>query len=320
MRAPPLLTTRLVAAALVVLLLVGVASPASATERERRIEGATIRWDEGLDGLARQAAEALPRIRDEVAGRLGWAYEGPEVTLVLVHGLDRTREATGAHVPDWAVGVAVSSRSLIVIRSDLLARGFGGGIEPVMRHEWVHLTWGWKAGSKRRLLPLWAEEGIAEDIGGGISVDAGAALDLAVTFGDLLVFETLERSFPAGAKDADLAYKQSRSWIRHVTSRVGWKPLQDVLHGLVGEPAEGRRGESPFETQIRLHTDRSVGSWHATWVAQLEEEAAPWYHLLLRDFQGLILAGLAVLGIVTGVLLIRRRRRQIEALPDDAAG
>ena len=60
------------------------------------------------------------------------------------------REVARARVPEWAVGVAISSRAFVVIRADLLARGFGGGVVPVLRHEWVHLTWGWRAGAERR--------------------------------------------------------------------------------------------------------------------------------------------------------------------------
>ena len=42
----------------------------------------------------------------------------------------------------------------------------------------------------------------------------------------------------------------------------------------------------------------------------------PWFHLLLRDFQGTILAGLAVIGGVAFLVIRRRRRRQIARLPD----
>ena len=290
---------------------------ARAAESEGAFAGGRVRWDDGLADLGRQAMGAMPRVREVVAGRLGWTYEGPPVEVVIVRGLERARVAVGGRVPEWAVGVAVSSRALVVVRADLLAAGFGGGLEPVLRHEWVHLSWGWRAGEKRRRLPLWAEEGIAEDVGGGVSVDGGAALDVAVTFDRLLQFRDLETSFPSDRHDADLAYKQSRSWIRHVVSRVGWKPIRDVLEGLLAGGVVGDLpGERPFDREVLLRTGKSIGSWHASWRVALEEEASPWYHLLLRDFQGLIIAALALIGAYAFVGILRRRRRQIADLPD----
>lgn len=283
------------------------------------VEGGHVRWDDGLEDLGRQAARALPRVRDEVARSLGWPYAGPDVEVVVVRGRARMQEEAHAQIPDWAVGAALSARAKILIRADLLHRGFGGGIVPVLRHEWVHLAWGHRAGANRRMLPLWVEEGLAEDLGGGVSIDLGSTLDLAVVFDRLLDFSNLETSFPASAQKAALAYRQSESWFRYVVDRAGWAAMQSVLGELArGEPAttDVRPTETPFERAIRHHTGRSVGEWQAGWRVSLEESATPWFHLLLRDFQGSILTGLALLGAVAFFFLLRRRRRQIARLPD----
>jgi len=283
------------------------------------VDGGRVSWDDGLDALGRQAARAFPEVRAEVERRLGFAYRGPTVEVVIVRGLDRMQEVTRAQVPAWAVGVAVSSRALIAIRADLLFRGFGGGIVPVLRHEWVHLAWGQHAGARRRTLPLWVEEGIAEDVGGGISIDLGATLDLAVVFDRLLPFDSLETGFPADTSRAALAYKQSESWVRFLTQRVGWQPLQAVLADLASGDAAAvpQTGDSPFARAIRVHTGRSVSEWTAAWRVSLEEAATPWFHLILRDFQGFLIAGLALLGALAFGFVLRRRRRQIARLPDE---
>lgn len=301
---------------LLALLLVITATTAHADGVD--VEGGHVRWDKGLESLGREAARALPAVRDEVSRRLGWPYAGPDVEVVVVTGHDRMHDEAHAHVPEWAVGVALSSRALILIRADLLYRGFGGGLVPVLRHEWVHLAWGRYAGEKRRLLPLWVEEGIAEEIGGGVSIDLGATLDLAVVFDRLLDFRDLETGFPRGRRRAALAYRQSHSWIQYVADHVGWLPIQRVLRSLVAGdlPEDALPGESPFEHAVRTHTERSVGEWQAAWRVSLEESATPWFHLLLRDFQGSLLTALALLGAVAFFFLIRRRRRQIARLPD----
>ena len=297
-------------------LLVLTAGPVLASGVD--VEGGHVRWDEGLETLGRQAAAAVPRVRAEVARRLGWPYAGPDVEVVIVRGRDRMQVEARAQVPEWAVGAAISARALILIRSDLLHRGFGGGVVPVLRHEWVHLAWGQHAGASRRTLPLWAEEGLAEEIGGGVSIDLGATLDLAVVFHRLLDFKDLETSFPRSAAKAALAYRQSESWIGYVAEHVGWPPLQQVLIELADGKAAGDAlpDESAFQRAVRVHTGRSVGEWQAAWRVSLEEQATPWFHLVLRDFQGSILAGLALLGAVAFFFLVRRRRRQIARLPD----
>ena len=206
--------------------ILGLALLAAILGRAARAEevvagGAVVRWDAGLERLGRRAESVLPAIRAEVDRRLGWTHQGPVADVVIVRGFDRMCAEARARVPRWAVGVTVASRSLIVIRSDLLSAGFGGSLAQVIRHEWVHLAWGRYAGPRRRALPLWAEEGLAEEIGGGISLDAGAALDLAVAFGRLLDFESLETRFPQDPRGADLAYKQSRSWIQFAVHHTG---------------------------------------------------------------------------------------------------
>jgi hypothetical protein len=228
------------------------------------------------------------------------------------------KEEVRAQVPEWAVGVAVSSRSLIVIRADLVRAGFGGGVVPVLRHEWVHLSWGRYAGTRRRHLPLWAEEGIAEEIGGGISVDAGVALDMAVAFDGLIAFQDLRERFPDDAREADLAYKQSRSWVKYFVTMEGWDALQDVLIALVEGADAGQADAShdPFGDAVRARTGVTLGEWHASWKQAVEKKAVPWYRLLLRDLPGVLLMLLSIVAAAAFFFLLRRRRRQLATLPD----
>ena len=279
---------------------------------------AKVRWDGGLEGLAREVERGLPGVKADVARRLGWRYEGPAPEIVIVRNHARMEAEAGASIPTWAVGVAISGRSLIVIRADLLSAGYGSGLLSVLRHEWVHLTWGWRAGERRRQLPLWAEEGLAEEIGGGMSVDAGAALDVAAAFGRLLSFEDLRQRFPREPHGADLAYKQSRSWVRHVTHEKGWAVWREVLGDIASGVAEReRRGRDPFSETVRRRTGLTLGEWHAGWRQALEQEARPWFHLLYRDLSWLLLMALAVVAAAAFYFVLRRRRRQIERLPDE---
>ena len=280
----------------------------------------TVRWDGGLDRLGQETAALLPMIQRQVADRLGWETGGTS-EIVIVRSLARMREEARASVPSWAVGVALSSEGRIVIRADLLAQGHGSNLESVLRHEWVHLAWGRRAAGNRRALPLWAEEGIAEELGGGISVDAGAALDVAVAFDRLLPFHDLEARFPEDARGADLAYKQSRSWIQYVIRAAGWPSLRDVLGDLAAWPPDSPTPpEGRFNASLRARTGLSVGEWASAWRQSLAQDARPWFHLLLHDFSGLLLMVLAGIGAGAFVVLARRRRREIDRLPDGDFG
>jgi hypothetical protein len=301
------------ALALVLLLLALASRPAAAGETTAGEDH--VRWASGLDRVGRDAAEALPLARRHVDERLRLGEGRRPVEVVVVTGLDAMREETRAGVPEWAVGVAQWQRGKVVVRADLLEQGFGGGLLPTLRHELVHVAWGRRAGMRQRDLPLWVEEGVAEEIGGGISVDVGAALDLAVLRGSLLDFDRLATSFPADAREADLAYKQSRSWVRHLVERRGWDALRDVLIDVADARVspEGP-GDTTFAAAVRLRSGRGVAEWHAEWQRAVTEASRPWFHLLFSDLGGLLLTVAAAAAAVVYFFLRARRRRQIEAL------
>lgn len=279
---------------------------------------ATCRCDAGLERLAGEALVLLPGVEEEVALRLGWRYAGPAAEVVIVRDHARMEEEVGGAVPVWAVGVARVVDPRIVVRADLLAAGQGGGLGPVLRHEWVHLSWGSRAGASRRALPLWVEEGIAEEIGGGITVDAGAALDIAAAFDRLIPLVDLAVRFPAGAWEADLAYRQGRSWVRTLVRHAGWERVRQVLEDLVTGEGDRLRlpGEEAFAASLRHRTGLSLGEWNALWHRSLVVDARPWFHLVLRDLPWLLLVGVALAGLLAYGALRRRRRREIDRLPD----
>jgi hypothetical protein len=316
-RLPLFLRGGLLVLGLSLVLLLGPAARAEDLE----VAGGTVRWDPGLSTVGHEVAALLPSVRKQVASLLGWPLGDVDVDIAVVQDLDGMRREARAAVPAWAVGVAISARALIVLRADLLRAGVGGGIGPVLRHEWVHLSWGRRSGTHRRDLPLWAEEGLAEQIGGGVSVDAGAALDLAVRNDTLIPFDDLREAFPDDAYRADLAYRESRSWIAYLVEREGWAALRSILDDLARGP-QGP-GVAPtgdrFDEIVRRVTGLGLSQWHAAWMQSVRDRAAPWWRLLFRDIPYALLMFVAVVGLLSFAFLVRHRRRQIAALPDDAA-
>jgi hypothetical protein len=214
--------------------------------------------------------------------------------------------------PEWAGGVTVAGQRVVVR---------GRRAEPVrliatLRHEAVHLLWARHAGSAVRRLPLWFEEGLAEEIGGEPTVLAGARLDVALGTGRLLEFETLERSWPADAYAADLAYQQSRRWIALLVARHGW----DVVPRLLAQVREAAGASTPTEAldhALRTVTGHPLSDWHADWRLALEERRDRWWLWFFVDLDGLLWTFLALVCAGAFFVLRRRRRRAIEALADD---
>ena len=280
--------------------------------------GHRVRWDAGLDAMGERVVRTLPGIRKDVENGLGFAFPGGPAEIVLVRGLDRIREVTGAGIPEWAAGVCQGQRSLIVIRADRVDQSPLNPMEATLRHEWVHLAWSRRAGERTRLLPLWVEEGLAEDIGGGVSVEAGAQLDFAASFGWLLDFNEITTHWPRDANKASLAYKQGQSFVRYLRRERGPTVFRELLADLAdarGIDAKSAPG-TQFDQVVFNRTGSPLSYWTALWETDVEEKAAPWFHLLLRDFTWTIFILIAFVGLFAFYFIHRKRQRQIAELPD----
>ncbi len=297
---------------LVVAVLLG-AVPAAAEERPT----GAVRWEAEAESAGRFVAERWPAVVADVQHRLGLAPPLEGVEVVVVRGLERLRAQARAAVPAWAAAVTVSG-TRIVLRADVpdTARAT---LEETLRHEAVHLIWARAASSTGARLPRWFEEGLAEAVGGGVSVSAGARFEVAAGLGALLPFDQLEERFPEGPQQADLAYQQSRRWVEYLVGRAGWPAVRDVL-GRVREA--GRRAEpaGALSSALREATLHDLGEWHADWQLTLRERQSRWWLWLVTDVGGVVLALLALLAALSFARLRRQRRRQVEALPDDEPG
>lgn len=305
---------------LAALLLVGLVAGPARAESLTTDAGHVVRWDDGLAPLGRRVHALLPQVRKQVEAKIGFPFPGGPAEVVVVSGLARMRAETGAGVPDWAAGVCVGSKSLIVLRSDRLKdSGLVRAWPSTLRHEWVHLAWSRRAGQYTRRLPLWAEEGLAEEIGGGISVGGGAKLDFAAKWTGLIPMDEIRTHWPGDSSDAALAYRQGRSWIRYFVKQRSWDELRTILRELAdGQGASESPGAGrPFDELLYKHTDSTLSKWTAEWKIHLEETADPLFYLLLRDLTGTIFFVIAVIGAIAFFFIRRRRRKQIAELPDD---
>ena len=276
-------------------------------------DGDRLYWDDGLGAGAERVRKALPPIRRHVASVLGLGAPAP-ANIHVVSGWQRMREVAGMTVPEWAAGVCVGSRRLIALRADVadnprLLRS----LESVTRHEWVHYAWATAAGSRAHRLPLWVNEGLAEFIGGGLSADAGATLDIAASSRDLIPFQDIESRWPRGQYRAALAYAQSKSWIQYFRRRAG----EDALRAVLSDVARGKgSADAAFDEAVWTHTKRPVSLWVEDWRMDLEATAKPWYAHAFNDLWTAIFLVIGIVGGISYFFIRARRRRERERMPD----
>jgi len=282
-------------------------------EGETRAGAVVVRWDDDAGDAGRWVAQRWEGLLAEARGRLGVDPDLSGAEVFVVRGPERLRTAARVGAPEWAGGVTVAGQR-VVVRVDG-AQGELVRLIATLRHEAVHLLWARHAGAAARRLPLWFEEGLAEEIGGAPSVLAGARLDVALGTGQLLDFETLERLWPTDAYAADLAYQQSRRWIGLLIARQGWSVVPALL-ARVREEAEASTPTQALDRALRLVTGHPLSDWHADWRIALEERRDRWWLWFFVDLDGLVWTFIALVCAGSFFVLRRRRRRAIDALPD----
>ncbi len=294
--------------------LLGVRAGSVAAEGEARAGAAVVRWDDDASDGGRWVAARWEGLVGEARRRLGVDPDLSGAEVIVVHGHERLRAAARVGVPEWAGGVTVAGQR-VVVRVDGV-QGEPARLFATLRHEAVHLLWARQAGAAARRLPLWFEEGLAEEIGGEPSVLAGARLDVALGTGRLLEFETLERVWPSDAYAADLAYQQSRRWIALLIARHGWTVVPRLLVE-VRAASEASTPTQALDRALQTVTGHPLSDWHADWRIALEERRDRWWLWFFVDLDGLLWTFLALVCAGAFFVLRRRRRRAIEALPDE---
>lgn len=279
------------------------------------LPGVEVRWDDDARDGGERAKARWPGVLLDVQERLGLAVGLEGAELVVVRGSERLRELARAAAPEWAGGITVGGWR-VVVRTDGV-QGAPLRLAATLRHEAVHLVWARAAGAGARRLPRWFEEGLAEEVGGEPSVLQGEGqLELALARGDELSFAALDTAWPADALQASLAYQQARRWVGLFIAREGWASVRSLL-AAVRDDRESANPDEALDRALRAVTGNGLSDWHADWRIAVQRERPGWWMWLLQDVGGVLLMLLA-LGCALGYASLRRRRRRaIEALPDE---
>jgi hypothetical protein len=266
-----------------------------------------IRYDEPLDGVAKETAGLYPKIRRNLESRLGWdlGYR-PEIRIV------KDREdfaAMGAG--GYAVAFAAPGRGLIVIDNSRV-RIDPFSLEPILTHELAHLIL--HRHIPEDALPRWLDEGTAQWASGGaaeiaLMEGAGPRLKQAVLSGRWVPFNSLAGPFPADDPALSLAYEQSRSFVEFIVRRHGSAGLLRILGGL----RDGKRIEAAVSDAVSI----SFGELEADWRDDLNRQVT-WIVYLIDRLPIILFVFAAILTMMGFIrFLIRKRNYKDEDWDED---
>lgn len=245
--------------------------------------------------LGRRVHEMFDSCLEEAESRLD--LPGPlRATLVIADEDLTPAMLLGGRAPEWAAGLAVSRERLIVLDAEKLRPYPVGRLRATVLHEVCHLVLGRLAeeGGGGRV-PLWLEEGVAQWIADEIVLGSEDQLEAALWIDALLPFHELETSFPRAQLDAQLAYRQSESFVRFLLSRLGRSKFLELVRRSPGIP--------DVYVAFDEVTGLALGDLTREWKTWLRHQSSP-LAFFFRHFP--IFAGA---GFLVFLAFLRRKRK-----------
>lgn len=260
-------------------------------------DAVAIRYDESLEGVAKEAAQVYPDILKKLEGRLGWDL-GYRPTVWLVKDRNTFLVRGGGRL---SVAFAVPRSGLIVIDNSRV-RIDPFSLMPTLTHELAHLLL--HRHIPDETLPRWLDEGVAQWVSGGTAEIAlmegsGPRLTQAVLSGRWVPFRSLAGGFPPDDPALSLAYEQSRSIVEYIVQRYGTEGLRRILGGL----KSGNKIEAAVEGALPV----SFPALEADWRDQLKRRVN-WISYLSDRLPILLFFVAAVLTVAGFIQLWIRRR------------
>jgi hypothetical protein len=306
-------TSQLVGAVLLSLVL---AQPASSTplagyERHEFESGPFYCVDEGGPRVE-WAREFIPRVLARVEKKLGRRRGRPFTTVIVgtTPELQRIVKAyTGRKLSAHVLGVALPSRDLLVVRSDIVSVHLRDSTPVTLVHEIAHLVIHRDPSAS---IPRWFDEGLSMWVSeGSVAARDEADLSMLARIGGLFPLSELEVAISAHHQAQTLGYRQSLHVVNYLLDTGGEKSIHSLLDEL--------EGGATFPEAL----ERVVGDDIPTFETDFREWAkgrASLLTVVLAFVNVWILIGpLAVIACLRQWRKRRRQMRQLEADEEDDA-
>jgi hypothetical protein len=233
------------------------------------------------------------------------------IEAVLAHSPEAFDEVTGGTVPEWRAGVAIPSRSMLVMPTGEGVRVVDGEGLRTLRHEWAHL--GLHAYLEGLRIPRWFDEGYAEWASGGFDVAGAWRLRVSIATGRTPPMDSLTLSWPRQREAAQTAYLLAGSAVSYLLEAGGERGLSIFLQ-------RWRRDRS-FEGSFRETFGVTTGQFEEDWRKQVRDRYG-WLFVLSHSSIFWMVLALVLLWMVR----VRQRynreklaRLRARELPDDPA-
>ena len=236
------------------------------------------------------AHHALPRIvRDLNSPSIG------EVTIVVAPSEKQFHALTGGQVPEWGVGAADPSRSLVFLKSPRFARP-EANFKQIVVHELTHVVLGMALGGKE--IDRWFDEGFAQYESGEKGIRGSILLARSLITGDILWLDEIDDVLTFRREKASLAYQEARAAVDYLVEIFG----NDVIADIVQVLREGKGMDDALLAACGV----GFQDFQTDWYLAMKHKYR-WYILL--DFP-LVISTVLVILFLMAFFATRRRIRK----------
>jgi MYXO-CTERM domain-containing protein len=227
------------AAALALAAAVATGAPSDVVEEViREAPPLVFHHPRGYEGVVEALAAGGAREVRRISAALGL----PEPSRIDVYVLPRKagvdpRSWGVPPGPEWAAGIALSDRPVVVLRTAEDSGRPGSEVATVFSHELVHAVVALGLPDRRGDLPAWLQEGVASHLAFEWRLADGAHVLRLTLSGRYVPLARLTSSFPASGPDLELAYLESFAFVNWLVERRGPRALPVLFERLAAGQA-----------------------------------------------------------------------------------
>ena len=212
---------------------------------------------------------------------------------------EQFQELSGGQLPEWGVACAIPGTDVVIVRSPRIVEIWSEPPREILNHEITHIY-------LEQLLagadvPRWFHEGYALYASRMWGMDSFFSFSVAVLMGRSFALGDLEKGFPAGREQAELAYLQSYTVVEYMFEH--WN--DDQMRLLF----DRWRSTGDLDTALRTSLGLTLGRMEDKWREWVEVRYG-WLRLLTSATLMWIAA--AVLFLVVFARRRCRNRRKLE--------
>lgn len=185
-------------------------------------------------------------------------------------------------LPDWVLGVAYHTLSLIVIKSPGAVRSGHYDLKKVFIHEVTHILLGTTFHGVEHI-PRWLNEGLAMYVSREWSFDRVSTITQAVLTDSLLPLTEITHTFPKKREEVELAYCQSFYLLSFMIDQFG----RDTFHRFVRYYSKERILEDALIKVYGINLNRLEKNWHRylklrfSWIPIMTSTGTLWFLITL---------------------------------------